>query len=210
MEGSEDTIEGSVRLIEKEVGLREGFLEELRREDDWSFIIKVHALLEAAISHLLCRALGRDEFAGVFAFMDLSDKRAGKMAFVRALGVLEKPDRRFISSLSELRNQLVHNVRNAGFDLQGYVNGLTPEKLRAFAQNFDSFSVGNRVDFDGQQLAPEEVFKREAKRAIWWSAMVTVALVYQFREIERLRSEAQRLDFVNNALTRILTPREEP
>src|SRR3990172_5824846 len=34
MEALKDTVEGSVRLIEKEVGLREGFLEQLRREDD--------------------------------------------------------------------------------------------------------------------------------------------------------------------------------
>jgi len=209
MEALKDTVEGSVRLIEKEVGLREGFLEQLRREDDWSFIIKVHALLEAAISHLLCRVLGRNELAEVLCFVELSDKRAGKMAFVRALGLLEKPDRRFISSLSELRNQLVHKVRNADFDLQAHVNGLTPEKFKAFAQNFDSFSRSDPVDFDGQQLAPEEVFKREAKRAIWWSGMVTVALIYQFREIERLKSEAERLDFVNKTLTRILKPRDE-
>ena len=54
-----DTVEGSVRTLGTDIGLPIGFLEGLRAEDDWSFIIKVHALIEAAVSHLLCSVLGK-------------------------------------------------------------------------------------------------------------------------------------------------------
>jgi len=74
MSEAEDTVEGSVRLIESAVGVPQGFLESLKNEDDWSFVIKIHALLEAAVSHLLCKTLGRDELADVLSFTELSGR----------------------------------------------------------------------------------------------------------------------------------------
>ena len=207
MSEAEDTVEGCVRLIESEVGVPPGFLGRLRKEDDWSFIIKIHALLEAAVSHLLCKTLGRDELADVFSFTELSGRRAGKMAFVKSLDLLKKPDRRFVSSLSELRNMLVHNVQNAHFDLKRHVSGFSEDRLLRFAKDFDSFSGGTTVDYEGEKLAPEAVFRRDPKTAIWWSAMVTVAMVYQVREIDRFKKETESLSFICNTLSRLGEPR---
>lgn len=94
-----------MRALEAQLGLPSGFLEGLRTEDDWSFIIKIHALIEAAVSHLLCTALGNDRLIDVFSCLDLSDKRRGKMAFAGALSLLGKSDRRFVSSL---QNSVTH------------------------------------------------------------------------------------------------------
>jgi hypothetical protein len=188
-----DTVEASVRAIETELGLPSGFLEGLRTEDDWSFIIKVHALIEAAVSHLLCSVLGKDTLADVFSHLELSDKRRGKMAFAAALGLLEKPDRRFVSSLSELRNTLVHDVTNVGFSLSKYVDAMDSSTFSAFVKGLDSFSTGGLVAFEGSAVPPEEVFRREPKTAIWWSAMLTVAIIYQVKETERLRTESKDL-----------------
>jgi hypothetical protein len=186
-----DTVEGSVRALETELGLPSGFLEELKREDDWSFIIKVHALIEGAVSHLLCTALGKDILVDVFSHLELSDKRRGKMAFVAALNLLEKPDRRFVSSLSELRNALVHDVTNVGFSLSKHIAAMDSNKFSAFVKNFDSFSMGCLVPFRGKDVPPEEVFRLEPKTAIWWSAMLTVAIIYLVKETERFHSEAK-------------------
>jgi hypothetical protein len=188
-----DTVEDSVRALETELGLSSGFLEGLRTEDDWSFIIKVHALVEAAVSHLLCSALGRDTLADVFSHLELSDKRRGKMAFAAALGLLEKPDRRFVSSLSELRNTLVHDVTNVRFSVSKHVADMDSSTFSAFVKGFDSFSTGGLVAFEGRAVSPVEVFQREPKTAIWWSAMLTVAVIYQVKEIERLRKEINDL-----------------
>jgi hypothetical protein len=135
-----DTIEGSVRALEAELDLPSGFLERLKEEDDWSFIIKAHALIEAAVSYLLCGALGKPALAEVFSRLELSDKHRGKVAFASALDLISKPDRRFIASLSELRNALVHDVRNTGFNLSRHVAAMGPKELGEFATKFDSFS----------------------------------------------------------------------
>jgi hypothetical protein len=188
-----DTIEDSVRALEEELGLPGGFLERLRDEDDWSFIIKAHALIESAVSHLVCIALGKPILAEVLSHLELSDKRRGKMAFASALGLVEKPDRRFINSLSELRNTLVHDVRNVGFSLSKYVAAVDSSALADFAKKFDSFSTGGSVAFEGNSVHPKEVFRHSPKTAIWWSTMLTIAILYQVKEMERFRSEAQVL-----------------
>ena len=42
-----------LQVLESELNLPPQFLERLRLEDDWSFVIKTHALVEAAVSHQL-------------------------------------------------------------------------------------------------------------------------------------------------------------
>lgn len=200
MKHSGDTVEGSVRRIEHDLGLQDGFLESLRKEDDWSFVIKTHALLEAAIGHILCKTLKRDELSEVFSFLELSDKRKGKIAFISALNLLQKPDRRLISSLSELRNMLVHDVKNTQFHLQEHVDGLDPEAFKTFTKSFNSFSSGEKVIFEGKESTPEQMFKRDAKTAVWWSAMVTLAIIYQVREIDRLKNKAEKLEAAASTL----------
>jgi hypothetical protein len=118
--------------IEKELGLPNNFLWNLRNEDDWSAIIKLHALLETAVTHLLVRFFGRDELQDVFATMELGNARTGKLVFLGKLNCLEKNHRRFIRKLSEIRNKLVHDIRNVQFSLPEYVNELTPDQYKVF------------------------------------------------------------------------------
>ena len=102
-----------VPLLEVNLGLKQGFFESLDSDDenDWSFVIKAHALAEAAVSHLLTEAVKRPELSDLFSRLDMSNKTTGKAAFVKALGLLGEEERRFVSAFSELRNRLVHDVR---------------------------------------------------------------------------------------------------
>jgi len=57
---------------------------------DWSFVIKLHALLETAVSQLLVHALGGEELVDVFSALEMSNIKTGKLAFVKTLGLLPK------------------------------------------------------------------------------------------------------------------------
>jgi energy-converting hydrogenase A subunit M len=103
--------------LEEALGVEDGFFSKLSEEDDWSMIIKLHSLIEAAISELLAKRLKKDILVDAFSNMELSNKKSGKMAFVKALDLLDEPERRYISSLSELRNKLVHNVQNVNYQM---------------------------------------------------------------------------------------------
>lgn len=112
-----ESFEDSLGRLERDCDLPNGFCLTLLNESDWSFVIKLHALLETAVSQLLVNALARKELADVFASLEMSNTKTGKLAFVKALDLLPKAHLEFIRALSELRNQLAHRVKNVGFNI---------------------------------------------------------------------------------------------
>lgn len=183
-----DTVVSSVMTLENELSLPEGFLNSLKDEDDWSFIIKIHALIEAAVSYLLTQKFGHDELLPIFSRMELSNKTTGKISFISALELLNKDERQFISSLSELRNLLVHNIRNVSFDLKGYALTLKQDKKRNFVLSF-WYGFDRVVDLKGG-ITKNNVVLEDPKEAIWASALIFLAIIYQIKEIEKLKRDA--------------------
>lgn len=162
-----------VPLLEANLGLKQGFFESLDSDDenDWSFVIKAHALAEAAVSHLLTEAIKLPELADLFSRLDMSNKTTGKAAFVKALGLLGEEERRFVSAFSELRNRLVHDVRNVNFDLLEYVESLSERERETFLKNFNIIST--EVTNDVRTL-----FRLDPRQALWYSIMAFLGIVY--------------------------------
>ena len=144
MTDTQAVIDESVRELIAEIGLPTEFLPGLKVDSDWSFIIKLHALIEAAVTHALVVRSGKDETSEVFANLELSNARTGKLAFSKVFLDLESEDRRFIRSFSELRNSLIHDIRKVSFTLSGYFSGLPIEKQRSFVRDF------GYVDYDDE------------------------------------------------------------
>ena len=101
----------------------------------------------------------------------MSNKSTGKAAFVNALELLEKPERRFISSLSELRNKLVHDVRNVNFNLAEYVERMEKKQQEDFLGNFNILST--EVTDETRDL-----FRLDPRQALWYASMAFLGLVY--------------------------------
>jgi hypothetical protein len=173
----------SFPTLERAIGLREGFFERLVDEDDWSFVIKLHALFEAACGHLLLFHFREPELSEVVARLELSNKTTGKIAFLAALGLIGKRSRRYIAALSELRNELVHDVRNAEFNLAEWFVSLEPAKQKSLAVSFSPFETFLREGplLPGDKLDPkheeqsrlENVLRRareKTKQHIWIGA----------------------------------------
>ena len=162
-----------VPLLETSLGLKQGFFDSLDSDDenDWSFVIKAHALAEAAVSHLLTEQFKRPELADLFSRLDMSNKTTGKAAFIKALGLLGEEERRFISAFSELRNRLVHDVRNVNFDLLEHVESLSTKESETFLRNFNIIST--EVTDDVRNL-----FRFDPRQALWYSTMAFLGLVY--------------------------------
>ena len=130
--------ERPIAEIENQLGLPAGFLRGLYdHENDWSFVIKSHAFLEAALTHLLADHLGKEDLLPVFAYLETSNVRTGKLAFVKAFDLLDKGARRFIHTLSELRNDLVHEISNVRFTFAAYVSSLSDKERQEFIGAFD-------------------------------------------------------------------------
>jgi hypothetical protein len=160
-------------LLEQELGLEPGFFEALdgEHENDWAFVIKTHGLIEAAVSLLISRNLNRPELDDLFSRLDMSNKATGKAAFIKALGLLNESERRFLSSLSELRNRLVHDIRNVKFDLVRYIESMNKKEQAMFLRNFNLLSteVTNEVRI---------LFNSDPRQALWYAAMAFLGIVY--------------------------------
>lgn len=139
-----------IRMLEEKVGLQSGFLVELYKEDDWSFVIKLHALLEAACTHLIVAHLEKPELVDIISRLELSGKTIGKTVILKRLNLLSRYNHRFISALSELRNDLVHDIRFSNFTLLNYVHSLDPKSIKNFAE---SFAPQTLLDRDVAQLS---------------------------------------------------------
>jgi len=124
-------------------------------------VIKLHALLESAVSQLLVNALAREELADVFASLEMSNTKTGKFAFVKALDLLPKAHLDFIRELSELRNQLVHFVKNVSFNITEHFS----EKRKRSTRDADARKLADRWGFalqDGDK-PPEAVARYHFK-----------------------------------------------
>ena len=131
--------------LESIIGVEQGFFDRLLHEDDWSFVIKLHAVFEAVVTHLLTYHFQEESLADLFARLELSNKTTGKIAFMKAIGWMGKDNRRYISSLSEPRNALVHDVRNCSFDLKEMVSNYSEKELKVFTVTFSPFETGKRL-----------------------------------------------------------------
>jgi len=171
--------------LERRIGVPENFFRNLNDADDWTFVIKLHALFEAACTHLLLHHLKEPELASIISRLELSNKVTGKVAFLTKLKLIGKDNRRFIATLSELRNSLVHDVRNHEFTLPSMLTELTPDAIKNMAVAFspyesfirehpfnDDLQLGYKGDISKQAelSAVIERFKWDPRYHIWIGA----------------------------------------
>ncbi|QIN79349.1 hypothetical protein GBA65_13445 [Rubrobacter marinus] len=204
-ENSEATVDlfetFGVRQLEENLQLPIGFFEALVQEDDWSFIIKLHALMEAAVTHLVVETIAKPSLQDIFARIDMSNTQTGKLAFADKLELLSKDVRRFVRTLSELRNEFVHDVSNVNVDLIAFIRGLPIERQKGFGKAF-GWGFPNRVPrlevepglYDPRELMKVfayAVFPHAPRLSIWFGAMLCLHEVSRGVSLARLNAEQQ-------------------
>jgi hypothetical protein len=69
--------------IRRTLGIPRSPLHSLKSDDDWTFVIKMHAIVETALNHLLMIRLNNPKLSDIIAKLETNDRRKGKMAFVK-------------------------------------------------------------------------------------------------------------------------------
>jgi hypothetical protein len=125
---SRDPLIEAVRSLESEIGLEAGFVEALLKEpNDWSFVVKIHAISEAALTHVIVEALGRPELREVVGHINMGDTRAGKLVIAERLGLLGEPSIKFLREVATMRNRFVHGVRHINLRIEEFAATLKPK-----------------------------------------------------------------------------------
>ena len=186
-----DNIFSEVKAQALRLGLPADFYTKLLEEDDWSFVIKANALVEAACSDALAARFHAPDLAERFATLDLGHKKHGKVALLRATGAIEKGQAAFLQILYELRNQLAHNIRRVGFTFEAYLKEAEPKDRAAFIKNIGH---GIKPEVLGE---PREVFvANNPKLALWATLSEVLACLHvehAFAEARLLSMAAQKL-----------------
>jgi hypothetical protein len=188
MTAEDVNLEELVKGLESDLGLPAGFFSALPKEDDWSFVIKLHALFEGAVTHMLLHKLGFPRLGSVLARLELGDPRIGKLAFARELDVLDEGERRFLTTLSRIRNQLVHDARRVTFQFKEYLKDLDENQLAQFLGAFQ-FVFADSAPIAGKQVRRDDFVRSNPKLALWLASMGVLANIYQQKELARLRAE---------------------
>lgn len=165
---------------------------DLLEEDDWSFVVKTHALLEAGMAQLITHALGRAELDNFISRLPISSERSGKLALLKALKLLDARHRRFISALSVLRNFYVHSVGNIATPIADYIHNLDKTRRARFVRDCmlnapDPVKIGNRK-------IPLHTFIQDNPKAhIWMSAMDLLGHIHLKRETQKIHADYAEL-----------------
>ena len=173
-----------IRATLESIGVAESFFKDLiDRGDDWSFIVKLHSLLEAALTDLLLKDLERMELEEILANLEMSNSKTGKLAFAKQLKITTKRGRRFIKKLSELRNELVHRIKNTSFSFEYELSKDDGGKIASAAKNCVSSAsefLKEEIDIADTQV-PRDTFAKENPRLmIWFGAFFVISEMYTF------------------------------
>jgi hypothetical protein len=134
-------IDDGIISLQKKLRLPDNFFKDLLAENDWSFIIKLHALIEGICGDLLVFHFNEPRLGKIFSRLNMSDTSTGKLAFLRETELISSLNSKYITSLSQLRNELVHNVQNYNLNLKDMVAKLEANQKKSFAIAFSPFET---------------------------------------------------------------------
>jgi hypothetical protein len=162
-------IEDAIKNVESRLGVATGFFDLLENEDDWSFVIKSHALIETSCSELLTIYFRKPSLENIFSRLELGEKYTGKIAFLSCLELLNTNERKYIQELSSLRNKLVHSSKNLNFKFSEHVEGMDANQKNTFV---NAFSVGAEIT---PQLKSQIL--KNPKHTIWQNLKYLIAII---------------------------------
>ena len=177
------------RTLESELGLPENWITFIVAEDEWSFIIKSHALLESAANRALTEALGNPNLSDFVARLELSGVKTGKVALLVTLGHLDSDCKRFISKLSEIRNTFVHEVSNTNLNINEFLSNLNENDrkgyVKAFKWRIKDWTKFNVKEFQGDEakttfyIGAASSWDKSKVMAIWFGVLYVIRKLHR-------------------------------
>ena len=100
----------SVAILEKQLGLKDGFVNGLLHEkDDWAFVIKLSVIVEATLAKVINSYLQNPKIEKHVRSLPMGG-RTGKIQLARDLGVVGPKSMDRLQAIAELRNDFAHSI----------------------------------------------------------------------------------------------------
>ena len=142
--------------IEKTLGLpRQLFASLLDEPSDWSFVIKLAVILEAAVTQVIASRLDTPELQRHLARLNLNG-RTGKLQLAIDLGVIDQIVASKIRAISEIRNTFAHDVTIINKSLIDIIESMSERQrselaIRLLQMDGVSFESSSELSFSGSQ-----------------------------------------------------------
>lgn len=161
----------AAEYVAKRLGLPPQFVIKLLDEDDWSFIVKAHALVEASVMQAIKHRLSGhsiSKFLGKLTMRRLLD-------FAKDLDALDSQLCSKIRLLSEIRNDIVHDVTKVSFSFAQY---LSDQQKRNGFQGLFLNGVSGCVDIAGHSVGRKQFLIDNPKLAVMFFLIELLVEVY--------------------------------
>lgn len=164
-------------------------------DSDWAMVIKLHAALEAATTQAIVTHINQHILRGVLERLPLSENQTGKGRIAVELGVLSKSQFTFIRKFSELRNTLVHQIKNINFNAKLYFESLDKQQIQAW-KNAIAWNTGQ-----ASRVSLAEMLDQNPRTALFLSVFTIVTLLTVTDQETLVR---QKADFLSERTMRDL------
>jgi len=158
-----------VEELEKVLGIPQGFFVHLEDENDWSYVVKLHTLFDAAVTQLIKSALNNSRLDEIINSLQLNNRRTGKLAYIQALDLLSDCDLNFIEFLSGLRNRCVHKIQDINFNIDDHFSSFSDKKIRETLVQWGLNVPKQPEEDEGKSFV--QIFKVKPKLFIQMTAM---------------------------------------
>lgn len=190
-----------VAKFEQCLGLPKGFYDALLKEDDWSFVVKLSALFEAACTHILVKRLDVPELEDSMAELDHGNNKYGKITLLKKLGAISTEQSTVLHTLAALRNKLVHDVKNVKFSFGEYVVSRDKQQTDNLVKSF-GHGVMETIPFGDKAIPRREFVLNNPKLALWLTSAEVLACLYLEVDVAQLRLQQRALEEYANLTIR--------
>ena len=182
-----------IQKIEELFKLPSGFIKNLDNENDWSYVIKTHALFEALFTQLLVEELNKPALRSNIYKLPMNG-RTSKMSFLLSLNSFEevhqKTFKKFIQNLSELRNLIVHHAENLNFKFQQYYLGLSLKEKREFKNGICYLSTTYLKECE----VKDEIFEPQIRKLVSINVLMVLEILSLYVQNSTLKNNIDKLE----------------
>jgi hypothetical protein len=180
-------------FLESEFGLPDGILIDLFDESDWSFLIRIAAILEAAFAQSLTKASADIRLEGFFDALTFSEAPTGKIGMASRYKLIDQDDKHLIRWIMSARNRCVHGIKNLSISLEQFLQDNNEEKLNEFKYALQPVLRNIKIE---TTVSKEDISK--APRFY-----ITIALVYFLIKL-KISSEKTKKNMKNIDRVKVL------
>jgi len=183
-----------IAQYESDIGVPDGFFSRIIHEDDWSFVVKLHGMIEAGLTQILLSHFGDERLEIPFAKMNIGGS-SGKLALTRALELLPPANLNFIVKLTEMRNSLVHKISNVAFSIENYIQSLDNQQLKnliaACGDGIIPEMAQLRQPYEEQQAV---TFLKRPRELFWWSGVLVLGNLAKSKRSSTLKRKIEETE----------------